>query len=1306
MANAKRRSRKRRSVPTFAVPAQDMLRRDVFHAQKEADEARRTRLVAASVQRRQARQAALQRLNLELQPDLPITEHGEEIKRLLESHQVVVVAGETGSGKTTQLPKICMQLGLGAGGMIGHTQPRRLAARTVARRIAEESGVALGEEVGYAVRFADQVGEGTLLKVMTDGLLLTEIRSDRFLDGYDAIIIDEAHERSLNIDFLLGYLKRLLLRRTDLKVIVTSATIDVTRFASFFNNAPVVSVSGRTYPVEVRYQDVPEEEETLTGVINALHEIDAQPLRGARDVLVFFSGEREIFEAAKVLRREFGERFEVLPLYARLSFAEQKKIFSASSARRRVVLATNVAETSLTVPNIGYVIDPGFARINRYSYRSKLQRLPIEPISQASADQRKGRCGRIAPGTCYRLYTEQDLAGRPEFTDAEIHRVNLASVVLQMQAFRLGDIRSFDFIDPPDPRAIKDAVRLLEELTALKQGRLTDTGRAMARLPIDPRLARMLLEGHHQGALSELLVVVSALSVQDPRERPLQKTQAADESHAGFAHERSDFLSLLNLWNYLEQQRQELTRARFERVLKKRFISRQRWREWREVHRQLLLVCRDLGYRLNTEPAGYRAVHESVLSGSLSLVALHDERGHYQGARNLKLRIFPGSVLAGRTPKWIVAGEITETSRVYARHVAAVEAAWIERQGQHLVKNQFSEPFWSAKRGEVLAYKNVSLYGLRLAERRQVSYADIDPVVCRDLFIRDGLVAGQMADPPDFLSHNLREVARIEDLEAKGRRRDLLVNDDEIYAFYANAIPAHIVRTADLRKWLRGSHADRVQSLYLDEAFLLRTAEGRVGEADFPAEMMLGTVSLALKYKFAPGEPDDGVTLRVPVGVLAGVGAESLEWLVPGLLPALVEQWLRTLPKHKRRLLVPLPDKVEEFSRELLKTDRYRQGRLLAALATLIADRYKVSVSETDWDRSRIDPHLLMRIEVIDEQGRLLAADRDIRVLKQRLAQQGEDAPGQDAARDFAQQALTEFPSVSLHHHELLGPSTAPVIKYPGLVDQRESVDLMLFDAERERDAAHRRGLQRLALLKLGKVGSYFRKELDKHPQLGLHYASLGNAQQLKDELLRNVVWYCFFESHPLPENAAQFADLLEAGRGELAAVFDRTVSLFAQIMALRFECVTALNALTSAAYERSKADINTQLQRLAPADVLDVTPSRFLTLVPRYLSGTLRRIQNLPGHVPKDLKQINEITPLLQRLSKIAEQELAEPARCDELRFYLEELRLTLFAEALARQKVAQHPLDDAYFGANWKASLKRAGAVLLAEEQRVGLA
>jgi len=1283
-----------------------MMRADVFRARRLDAPAQRQKLIDQSRACRQARNDLLRGLNLEPAPNLPVAEHAEHIKQLLEAHQVLVVAGETGSGKTTQLPKLCMQLGLGARGTIGHTQPRRLAARTVARRIAEEVNTPLGEGVGFAVRFTDQVGERTLLKVMTDGLLLTEIRRDRFLDAYDAIIIDEAHERSLNIDFLLGYLKRLLTRRRDLKVIVTSATIDVERFSRFFDNAPIVSVSGRTYPVEVRYQPLHEEGDALDGIVSALHEIAAQPLSGARDVLVFFSGEREIFEAAKTLRREFGERYEVLPLYARLSFSEQRKIFATTSGTRRVVLATNVAETSLTVPNIGYVIDPGFARINRYSYRSKLQRLPIEPISQASANQRKGRCGRIAPGVCYRLYSEQDLLGRPEFTDAEIHRVNLASVVLQMQAFKLGDIRKFDFVDPPDPRAIKDAVRLLEELMALDQGRLTAAGRTMARLPIDPRLARMVVQAKQQGALSEVLIVVSALSVQDPRERPINKAQAADAAHEGFNHERSDFVTLLNIWNFLENQRQELTRSRFESLLKKRFISRNRLREWREVHRQLLLVCRDLGYSLNSEPADYRTLHECVISGSLSLIGQHDERGSYLGARNLRMRIFPGSALAGRTPKWIVAGDITETNRIYARHVAAVEPAWIERQAAHLVKKQFSEPFWSAKRGESLAYQTVSLYGLRLAERRQISYAPIDAHVSRDLMIREGLVGGQIADPPEFVQHNLLQMVEVEELEAKGRRRDLLISDDEIYAFYAGRLPQELVRVADLRNWLRRAPTELINTLFLDKAFFMRRVDDRVGESDFPSVLRLGDLELKLSYKFAPGENDDGVTIRVPVGVLAGVGGEPLEWSVPGFLPSLVEQWLRTLPKHKRRVLVPLPDKVEEFCRDLLRPARYRQGRLLAALASLVSARYKLVVSESDWDRSRIDSYLLMRVQVEDEQGKILAAGRDIRQLKTKLAKQGQDAGTADQAKSFAQTNLKQFPDLEVRHHEVFGGSNSAVIKYPGLQDLGTSVDLKLFDSEQSRDLAHRRGLQRLALLQLGKVSGYFRKELDKHPLLGLHFASLGNAQQLKDQLLRNVIWYCFFDDQELPRSAPEFDKRLATHKGSLARVFDETAALFAQIMALRFDCVTRLEALKSAAYDQTQADIKQQLERLAGANVLELTPHRYLALLPRYLAGTLRRIEHLPGHVPKDIKQMQLFLPLSRRLDAIAATELADTQRCDALFFYLEELRLTLFAESIARIKVAQHPLDDAFFGDGWKPSVKRLNAILLGEEQRVGLA
>ncbi len=1289
---------------SYNVPADEVMRRDLYRLRHEPDAQLRRQRVTASQDLRRARATDLQKLDLTLAPELPITRHARELSDLIRDHQVVVVAGETGSGKTTQLPKLCLQLGLGVGAMIGHTQPRRLAARTVSKRIAQEMGGELGQEVGYAVRFADQVGDRTLLKVMTDGILLAEIRTDRFLDAYDAIIIDEAHERSLNIDFLLGFLKRLLRRRRDLKVIITSATIDVERFSAFFDDAPVVSVSGRTYPVEVRYHDATED--LVDGLVSALGEIESSPMTGARDVLAFFSGEREIFEAARALRDYFGTRFEILPLYARLSFAEQRRIFDTSGSRRRVVLATNVAETSLTVPNIGYVIDPGFARINRYSYRSKLQRLPIEAISQASAEQRKGRCGRIAPGLCFRLYSEQDFLSREAFTDAEIHRVNLASVVLQMQAFNLGDVRTFEFLDPPDPRAIKDAMRLLEELQALRGVKLTKVGRAMARMPIDPRLARMLVEADRLGALAELMVIASAMAVQDPRERPLQKAQAADSAHAEFAHDKSDFMSLLNLWKWLEVQRRGMSRSRFQNMLKKRFLSHQRIREWREVHRQLKLVCRDLGYRQNSTTANYRVIHECILAGSLSLIAQHNERGQYLAARNLKLRIFPGSVLRGRTPKWIVAGEITETSRIYARHVAFVEPAWIEHQAAHLLKPQYSAPHWSLSRGETMAHKSVSLYGLRLAERRLVSFLAIDPMQSRDLFIREGLVMGKVITAPDFLRHNLIETARVEDAEAKGRRRDLLASEDELYAFYAARLPESICRFSDLNKWLRAAHVDRVNALYMTPQVLLRTTSEHFRETDFPNELVLDGLGLPLSYSFAPGEINDGVTVRVPVGVLAGVGAEALEWSVPGLLPNLIEQWLRTLPKSKRRVLVPLPDKVDEFSRELLKPERYRQGRLLAALASLLAQRYNLQVSEGDWDRERVAQHLLMYVQVVDDQGGVVAAGRDIRVVKTQLAGKAASNDNEAVVAAYTLTALTAFPDTVLRNHQILGDARAPIIKYPGFVDAGDSVDLVLFDDERERDQSHRSGLVRLALSQLGKIGGYFRREIDKHPKLGLHFASLGNSQQLKEELLRNIVWYCFFEGKPLPVSAGEFERCLAASRAELSEVFNRTVGQFAELMALRFECMRGLDGLTSAAYDDSKADMLAHLLELVPANLLEITPSNYVRLLPRYLLAVRHRIQNLPGHVPKDIKRIREIQPLRQRLQRLSEAELADAQRCLELRFYLEELRMKLFAEQVVRQKVVHHPLDNAFFGSTWKPSTKRIAGQLLAEERRVGLA
>ena len=1251
------------------------------------------------------RKSRLGALNLDLPADLPITEQAGAISELLAEHSTIVVAGETGSGKTTQLPRICMQMGLGSKGLIGHTQPRRLAARTVARRIATECGCELGTDVGFAVRFAESVGPDTLVKVMTDGLLLTEIRSDPWLSAYEVIIIDEAHERSLNIDFLLGYLKRLQQRRDDLKIIITSATIDLERFSTYFNNAPIVTVSGRTYPVTTVYCE-PAEEGLTASITEILEDIETRPGSHARDVLVFLSGEQEIFATSRGLRRALNDRYEILPLYARLSYAEQQKIFQRGSGLRRIVLSTNVAETSLTVPNIGYVIDPGFARINRYSYRSKLQRLPVEAISQASADQRKGRCGRVAPGVCYRLYDEEDFRGRQAFTDPEIHRVNLASVLLQMQAFNLGQIETFPFIEPPDPRAIKDARTLLTELRALDAGRLTDTGRLMARLPIDPRLARMLVESTRQGALKEMLILVAGLSIVDPRERPAAKAQAADEAHERFLDEKSDFLAHLNLWQWLEELRLNNSNSRFNRILTQKFVNAQRVREWRELHRQLKSVVRDLKLKENETPASYGAIHECIVSGSLSLIAQHDEKGRYQGARNLSLRIFPGSGLAKASPRWLVAAEIAETSRVYGRNVAAIEPGWIERQSQHLLKHQYSSPVWHAKRGEVVAHQTSLLYGLRVVDRKTVSYAKVDPVLCQDLLIREGLVPGQVREKLDFLEHNLEQVRRVQDWEAKGRRRDLLVSDDWMHEWYAKRLPGGIQRISDLIRWLRKS-AENGARLQWTLEDLLASEEGRVGDDEYPGTLQVEDVSFRLQYRFAPGDPSDGVQITVPVGLLNMLGVQMLDWSVPGFLPLLVEQWLRSLPKNRRRQLVPLPDTARTLCRTLLKPEHFRNGRLLSAMSRLIQEQFRVQVDEGDWQRERVDPWLFPLVHVEDEHGKIIASNRDLAALKSELSGAAE-VTSEGVVRAVEQleaTGLQAFPDHELTEQVVLGDKRQSQVRYPGLVDEGTTAGLRLFETKSERDAAMRAGLSRLALVQLGQVSRYFRKEIDKHKNLGLHFATLGSAAELKEQLMINVVWFCFFEGQPTPKDAAAFAARLVDRRPALADIFNDTASLLAQILSLRFDCVRRLQDMGSPGFKPSCEDIAQHLERLAPADLLSRTSFKMLGLRVRYLEGIEYRLQSLAGRVPRDRELLAVFAKLQARIDGLSRSELFNDETAHMLQLTLEEVRLKAFAEPVAKRKVSDHPLQR-FLGNAWKVSEKKLRDLLLAEEKRLGLA
>ncbi|MDQ3092940.1 MAG: ATP-dependent RNA helicase HrpA, partial [Actinomycetota bacterium] len=891
-------------------------------------------------------------------PELPVSASRQELLAAIGRHQVVVVAGETGSGKTTQLPKLCLELGRGIEGTIAHTQPRRLAARTVAQRIADELEVELGGTVGYAVRFTDRSRDDTLVRLMTDGLLLAEIRRDRLLRRYDTVIVDEAHERSLNVDFLLGYLKRILPRRPDLKVIITSATIDPQRFSVHFGDAPVVEVSGRTYPVEVRHRPLADPDDDGAGVDRDPAEaigdaIDELVAEGPGDVLVFLSGEREIRETADVLRGRFGTALEVLPLYARLSVAEQQRAFRRH-AGRRVVLATNVAETSLTVPGIRYVVDPGTARISRYSARLKVQRLPIEPISQASADQRKGRCGRTSDGICLRLYTEEDFAARPRFTDPEILRTNLASVVLQMAAAGLGEIEDFPFLDPPDARQVRDGLALLHELGALEGSggeagrRLTPVGRRLAQLPVDPRMGRMVLEADSQGCVEEVIVLAAALSIQDPRERPAERRAAADQQHARFADEHSDFLALLNLWRHLRERQQALSRNQFRRLCRDEFLSHVRVREWQELVEQLRRAARSAKLTFNQKPAEPEQVHIAVLAGLLSHVGLKDpRRREYQGARNARFAIFPGSALARGQPPWVMVAELVETSRLFGRTAARIRPQWVEPLAGHLVRRTYGEPRWARSRGSVVATERVTLYGLPVVEGRTVAYGPIDPVLSRELFIRRALVEGDWETRHAFLSDNRALVSRLEELEHRARRRDIVVDDQVVFDLYDARIPADVVSAAHFDRWWRDVRRDKPELLtFTPEMLVDEAAASGLDPHATPTAWRQGELTMPLSYRFEPGSDRDGVTVQVPLEALGQVQPAGFDWLVPALRHELVTELIRSLPKALRRELVPAP----EVAAQVLSRLRPHREPLLAAVARELEALRGVHIPPDAWD--------------------------------------------------------------------------------------------------------------------------------------------------------------------------------------------------------------------------------------------------------------------------------------------------------------------------------------------------------------------
>jgi ATP-dependent helicase HrpA len=1178
-------------------------------------------------------------------PELPVSAHREELLEAIRENQVVVVAGETGSGKTTQLPKLCLELGRER---IAHTQPRRLAARTVAARIAEELRVPLGEAVGYAVRFRDRSRADTRVRLMTDGLLLAEVRRDRLLKRYDTIVVDEAHERSLNIDFLLGYLARILPRRRDLKVVITSATIDPERFSRHFGDAPVIEVSGRTYPVEVRYRPVEDpDRDQEDAIADACEELLRE---GPGDILVFLSGEREIRDTADVLTGRLSG-VEVLPLYARLSAADQQKIFRAHS-RRRVVLATNVAETSLTVPGIRYVVDTGMARISRWSPRLKVQRLPIEPISQASADQRTGRCGRTSEGICIRLYGEEDYAERPRFTDPEILRTNLASVILQMAAIGLGRIEDFPFLDPPDRRQVRDGIRLLEELGALDAaGRLTKLGRRLADLPVDPRMARMVLEAGRRGCADEVTVIAAALSIQDPRERPSDATAQADQLHARFADPDSDFIAYLKLWRYLRELQKTLSSSRFRKRCLAEHLHHLRIREWQDLVQQLRESARDVGVELNRTPAEPAEVHRAVLAGLLSHVGVKDERGReYQGARGTRFAIFPGSGLFRKPPSWVMVAELVETTRLWGRTAARIDPRDVEPLAGHLVKRTYSEPRWDAKRGSVVATERVTLYGLPIVTDRTVQYGRIDPVLSRELFIRRALVEGEWETRHAFMASNARLVEEVEALEHRARRRDILAGDEARFAFFDELVPADVVSAAGFDRWWRDQPPDL---LTYPRDVLVAPGADAVDERAWPSTWRQGGLTLDLSYRFEPGAPDDGVTVHIPLPLLGQVRADRFEWLVPGLREELVTALMRGLPKDLRRPLVPIP----ETAARVLAGLEPRRRPLADDLSRL------VGVPPDAWDFSRLPAHLRMRFQVEDDKRGVLASGDDLADVRAQVRPLLR-AELTAAASRLERTALRSWDDIGALPREVTLRGTGQAVRaYPALVDEGSTVGVKVLETPGAQRASMRAGTRRLLMLTIPSPARFVLDRLGNAEKLALGAAPHGSVAAVLDDAVVAAVEALMAEAGGPAWDEPGFARLRGHVAGELAGTVLEAVRAVVRVLDAAREVEARLEPLRAVPLQPARADVRAQLARLVRPGFVAATGLARLPDVERYLRAAARRLERLPDAVAVDRDKMNAIHEL-ERAYR--ERLAAGDGGLHEVPWMLEELRVSHFAQAL----------------------------------------
>jgi ATP-dependent helicase HrpA len=1226
---------------------------------------------------------SLANLRIEYPQALPISQRKDEIQRLVRDHQVVIVAGETGSGKTTQLPKICLELGRGVHGTIGHTQPRRLAARTVAARVAEELGTELGGAVGYKVRFNQRGGESTMLKVMTDGILLAELAEDRQLRRYDTLIIDEAHERSLNIDFLLGYLRRLLGGgRPDLKVIITSATIDPERFSRHFGDAPVIEVSGRTYPVEVRYRPLGEDgdRDQVQAILDAVQELCAE---GPGDVLVFLSGEREIRDTAEALRRQGPRHAEILPLYARLSAAEQQRVFQPHSGRR-IVLATNVAETSLTVPGIRYVVDPGTARISRYSHRTKVQRLPIEPVSQASANQRKGRCGRTSPGICIRLYSEQDFLSRPAFTEPEILRTNLASVILQMTALGLGDLAAFPFIDAPDQRNVKDGIRLLQELGALEEAardgprRLTPLGRRLAQLPVDPRLGRMILEAERNGCVREVIVIAAALSINDPRERPTDREQAAAEQHRRFADPESDFLAYLNLWRYLEELQEQVSSNQFRKRCRAEFLNYLRVREWQDLYGQLRQVVRSLGIPLSSGLDDRRRIHLSLLSGLLSHIGLKDsERHEYQGARNARFAIFVGSALHKKQPQWVMAAELVETSRLWGRIVARIEPEWVEALASNLVKRTYSEPHWDRERGAVMAYERVTLFGLPIVTSRRIGLGRVDPRLARELFIRHALVEGDWETRHRFFHDNLRLLEEVEELEHRARRRDILVDDEKLFEFYDERIGREVVSARHFDTWWKKAGARQPDLLDLERSMLVKQSARGVDQRAYPDVWRQGELELALTYQFEPGTEADGVTVRIPLQVLNQVRADGFDWQVPGLREELVTALIRSLPKPLRRNFSPAADYARAALERLTPCDE----PLTEALGRELRRMTGVAVPPESWQLDRVPDHLRITFLAVDDKRGELAGDKDLERLKQRLKGRMRAAISA-AAGGVERRGLRSWSFGRLQRTVELERGGRVVKAYPALVDRGDSVAIQVLETEDEQQRAMWQGTRRLLRLTLPSPLKFVLGRLDRKAKLRLSQYRHGSAAELFDDCIACAVDALIAECGGPAWDEEGFRKLHDKVRAELPEVALDVVTRVEPIVAVAGDLGGRLERLERAAssnplFAPALADAREQLAALFYPGFVTETGWRRLPDVLRYLRAIQHRLDKLPQDPRRDRELMQTVQQAQESYQRLLDKlpPGARPAEAVQaIRWMIEELRVSYFAQVLG----TPYPVSD----------------------------